>query len=217
DWGVGFHVVGDFGRTGELLRESTQWTDKFPRHASSAELREAYLTYTIPIGEGLQIKGGKFVTPLGTEILPAPGSYNDEISRSFLFNFGVPLTHTGALFSYPVLKTLTVSVGPVTGWDNPHDNNNVPSVLGGVTYTPVDMFSLSSNIIGGAEQRHNNGNPRYTWSTVATIKPIDPLTVYLEYTYGHEDKVTPSLRDATWQGWAGVASYNWTDRFNTAL
>jgi hypothetical protein len=52
---------------------------------------------------------------------------------------------------------------------------------------------------------------------VATIKPIDPLTLYLEYTYGHEEKVTPSLRDGTWQGLAGIASYNWTERFNTAL
>jgi len=39
----------------------------------------------------------------------------------------------------------------------------------------------------------------------------------LEYTYGHEENVTSSLRDGTWQGWAGIASYNWTDRFTTAL
>ena len=26
DWGVGFHVSGDFGRTGELLREATLWS-----------------------------------------------------------------------------------------------------------------------------------------------------------------------------------------------
>src|SRR5438093_1481749 len=30
DWGVGFHIVGDFGRTGELLREATFWgSNKF--------------------------------------------------------------------------------------------------------------------------------------------------------------------------------------------
>ena len=219
DWGVGFHVVGDFGRTGQLLRQATRWRDSYSptSGATSAELREAYATYTVPIGAGLQIKGGKFVTPLGTETLLAPGSYNDEISRSFLFNFAVPLTHTGALFTYPVLKILSLSAGPVTGWDDPHDNNNRPKFLGGVNFTPVDMFSLASNIIAGPEQTHNNGNNRVTWSNVATIKPIDPLTVYLEYTYGHEDKVTPSLRDGIWQGWAAVASYNWTDRFNTAL
>jgi hypothetical protein len=222
DWGVGFKVVGDFGRAGELLREATYWggSNRFPavlRDESSAELREAFLTFTIPVGEGIAVKGGKFVTPLGTEILLAPGAYNDNISRSFLFNLGVPLTHTGALFTYPLLKMLSLSGGVVTGWDNPHDNNGQPSFLGGIGFTPVDAFALASNVIFGPEQWHNSGNQRFTWSSVATLKLIDPLTIYLEYTYGHEEKITASLRDGTWQGWGAIASYNWTDRFNTAI
>jgi hypothetical protein len=222
DWGIGFKVSGDFGRTGELLREATYWggRQRFPsafRDEPSAELREAYLTTTLPLGEGIGIKGGLFVTTLGTEILPNPGAYNDTISRSFLFNLGIPLRHLGMLFSYPILKTLTIAAGPVTGWDDPHDNNGQPSVLGGITFAPFDMLSLSSNAIYGPEQWHNSGRKRFTWSTVATIKPVDPLALYLEYTYGREEEVTASLRDASWQGWAAVASFNWTDRFNTAL
>ena len=225
DWGVGFHVVADFGRTGELLREATLWSSKLHQEPS-AELREAFITFTIPVGEGLQFKGGKFVTPLGTEILPAPGAYNDNISRSFAFNFGVPLTHTGGLFTYPFAKTFSASAGLVTGWDNPSDNNNAPSFLGGVNFTPVDAFALASNIIIGREWTApgiglpiHNGGTRVTWSNVATIKPMDPLTVYLEYTLGHEQKApTPTVpKNAWWHGLAGIASYNWTDRFNTAL
>lgn len=222
DWGIGFKLVGDFGRTGELLREATFYgVNKLPGAGNggepSAELREAFVTTTVPIGEGLQIKGGLFVTPLGTEIIPAPGAYNDNISRSFLFNFGVPLRHLGLLFTYPVHKMLSISAGPVTGWDNPHDNNKQPSFLGGIAFTPVDAFSLASNIVAGPEQTHRSGPKRFTWSNVATIKPVDPLTLYLEYTYGHEEKITASLRDATWQGGAAIASYGWTDRFTTAL
>jgi hypothetical protein len=216
DWGVGFKLVGDFGRMGELLREATLWGESFHREPS-AELREAFLTTTLPLGEGLAVKGGLFVTLLGTEIIPNPGAYNDNISRSFLFNLAVPFRHLGALFSYPLLKTLTITAGPVTGWDDPHDNNGQPSFLGGISFAPGGMFSLASNVVAGPEQPHNNSRTRVAWSTVATIKPVDPLTLYLEYTYGHEDKATPSLRDATWQGWGGIASYNWTDRFNTAL
>jgi Putative beta-barrel porin-2, OmpL-like. bbp2 len=216
DWGIGFRISGDFGRTGELLREATLW-GKSLQDEPSAELREAYLTTTIPVGAGIGIKGGLFVTTLGTEILPNPGAYNDNISRSFLFNLGVPLRHLGMLFSYPVFKALTITAGPVTGWDNPRDNNRQPSVLGGISFTPVDMFALASNVIYGPEQFHNTSNKRFTWSTVATVKPIDPLALYVEYTYGNEENVTPSSRDATWQGWAAIASFNWTDRFNTAL
>jgi hypothetical protein len=43
----------------------------------------------------------------------------------------------------------------VTGWDNPHDNNNAPSGILGVNYTPSDAFGLASNLMFGPEQRHN--------------------------------------------------------------
>ena len=218
DWGIGFKLVADFGRSAELLREATFWGSKLYRE-SSAELREAFITFTIPLGEGLQVKGGKFVTPLGTEIIPAPGAYNDNISRSFAFNFGVPFTHTGALLTYPFTKTFSASAGVVTGWDDPRDINGGPSFLGGISFTPAEVFALASNIIVGPEQRSNTSNQRVTWSNVATIKPMDPLTVYLEYTLGHEEKApTPTVpKDAWWHALAGIASYNWTDRFNTAL
>lgn len=218
DWGVGFHLSGDFGRTGELLREATLW-GKTLHKEPSAELRESYITTTIPVGEGLQFKGGLFVTPLGTEILPAPGNYNDEISRSFAFNLGIPIRHLGGLFTYPVLKTLNISGGLVTGWDDPRDNNNSPSFLGGWNYTPTDAFGLASNIIIGPEQAAPTNRVRTTWSNVATIKPMDPLTMYVEYTLGYEQKAPTAAgnRNAWWHAFAGVASWNWTDRFNTAF
>ena len=218
DWGVGFHLSGDFGRTGELLREATLWGKTFHKEPS-AELRESYITTTIPIGEGLQFKGGLFVSPLGTEILLGPGNYNDEISRSFAFNYAVPLRHLGTLFTYPVLKTLSVSGGLVTGWDNPRDNNGSPSFLGGVNFTPSDAFGLASNIVVGPEQTRNSHHTRFTWSNVATIKPMDPLAIYLEYTFGTESKAsTPTgIKNAQWYAFAAVGTWSWTDRFNTAL
>ena len=156
DWGVGFHLSGDFGETGKLLRQATLWGKQLHKEPS-AELRESYITTTIPLGEGIQFKGGLFVTPLGTEILLNPGSYNDEISRSFAFNYAIPIRHLGTLFTYQALKTLSVSGGLVTGWDDPRDNNGAPSFLGGVNFTPSDTFGLASNIIFGPEQTRNTG------------------------------------------------------------
>lgn len=216
DWGVGFKLSGDFGRTAELLREATLW-GKTLKSEPSAELREAYLTTTLPIGAGLQIKGGLFVTLLGTEIIPEAGAHNDNISRSYLFGFAIPFRHLGVLFSYPIHKMVSITAGPVTGWDNPRDNNNQPSFLGGVTITPNDVFSWNSSIVYGAEQS-SNGPKRVAWANVFTIKPTDPLTLLLEYTYGHEEKASlGGTRDATWQGIGAIASYAWTDRFTTAL
>ena len=216
DWGVGFHLSGDFGRTGELLREATLWGKTFHKEPS-AELRESYITTTIPIGEGIGVKGGLWVTTLGTEILPNPGSYNDNISRSFLFNYAIPLRHLGTLFTYPVLKSLTVNAGVVTGWDDPYDNNHQPSGMWGWSFTPNDKFGLTSSFILGPEQQWNDASKRFTMSHVATFKPIDPLALTAEFTYGHETNATPSGRDATWLGFSGIASYSWTDRFTTAF
>jgi hypothetical protein len=218
DWGVGFRVSGDFGRTGELLREATFWSKNLHKE-SSAELREAFLTTTIPVGEGIGVKGGLFVTTLGTEIIPNPGAYNDNISRSFLFNLAIPFRHLGVSFSYPVLKILSANAGIVTGWDNPRDTNNSPSFLGGITLTPTDKITFASNVIAGEEpSAAGKDTARWVISNVLTVKPIDPLALYLEYTYGHQR--LGSLggdRSAVWQGVAGIASYNWTERFNTAL
>ena len=217
DWGIGFRLSGDFGRGGELLREATLW-GKSLHDEPSAEVREAYLTTTIPIGEGIGVKGGLFVTTLGTEILPNPGAYNDNISRSFLFNFAVPFRHLGVLFSYPIVKTFSVNAGVVTGWDNPRDNNREPSFMAGIGFTPVEQFALASNVIYGPEQTSRTGNQRFTMSHVATIKPFDPLTLIVEYTYGREDNASlGGTRDAVWQGIAGIGAYGWTDRFTTAL
>lgn len=217
DWGVGFKLVADFGRTGELLREATYYgVNKFKGAGNggepSAELREAFVTSTLPIGAGLQVKGGLFLAPLGTELIPTPGAYQENISRSFLANLGYPLRNLGTLFSYPVHKTVTISAGAVTGWDNPHDNNKQPSFLGGISYTPSDAFSLNSNIIVGPEQPGNTDHVRLAITNVATIKPIDPLTLFLEYTYGNEGSL-----GGHWQGIAAIASYYWTSRFYTAL
>ena len=215
-WSVGARLVGDFGRTAELLREATLWGPTLSQEPS-AELREANMTVRVPIGAGLLIKGGLFMTTLGTEIIPEPGSYNDNISRSYLFGFAIPFRHLGMLFTYPVHKTVTISMGPVTGWDNPHDNNKQPSFLAALNFAPTDKFSLASSLISGPEQKDNNGRFRTVWANVASYTPIDPLTLTAEFTYGHEQKATASLRDADWLGVATYANYSWTKRFSTAV
>ena len=48
---------------------------------------------------------------------------------------------------------------------------------------------------------------------------MDPLTLLLEYTFGTEHQApTPTgNRNAQWYNFAAVGSWDWTDRFSTAL
>src|SRR6266545_4711442 len=218
DWGVGFHLSGMFGREAELLRESTLWGKNFHKEPS-AELFESYVTTTIPVGEALQFKGGLFVTLLGAEIISQPGSYNYNITNSFDFFYAIPFRHLGGLFTYPVLKTLSVTGGLVTGWDDPRDNNGSPSFLGGVNFTPSDTFAFASSLVVGPEQTRNTNNTRFTWSNVATIKPMESLSLLLGYTFGteHQASTPTGTKNAQWYTLSAVASWDWTDRFSTAL
>ena len=56
-------------------------------------LKEAYLIVLAPIGKGLQIDFGKFVTPAGAEVIESNANLN--YSRSLLFNYAIPFYHFG--------------------------------------------------------------------------------------------------------------------------
>src|SRR5436309_5327290 len=88
----------------------------------SNDLEEAYGAYKVPLGSGLTVKAGKFVTLLGYEVIESPNNLN--FSRSFLFGLAIPFTHVGALLSYSPTERLTVTAGPVVGWDVAKDNND---------------------------------------------------------------------------------------------
>jgi hypothetical protein len=79
------------------------------RNTSVFDLQEAYLSYKIPVGSGLTVKAGKFVTLLGYEVVESPNNLN--FSRSFLFTFATPLTHVGALASYSPVEWLSLTAG----------------------------------------------------------------------------------------------------------
>jgi hypothetical protein len=68
--------------------------DEFPfRNTSHFDLQEAYLSVRIPLGTGLVIKAGKWVSLLGYEVIESPNNLN--FSRGYLFNLAGPFTQTG--------------------------------------------------------------------------------------------------------------------------
>jgi len=57
-------------------------------------LKEAYGSYLAPVGKGLQFDVGKFVTPMGAEVIESKDNWN--YSRSLLFTYAIPLYHFGS-------------------------------------------------------------------------------------------------------------------------
>jgi hypothetical protein len=185
----------------------------------SADLQQAILSYLAPVGKGLRLDFGKFVTPLGYEVIEGYDGYNDNYSRSFLFNYAIPLTHTGVKASYALSSAVSAMVMVVNGWDNARDNNSGKSIGGQLTVVPVAPVSLIFNYIGGPEKADTNGYLRQTYDFIASWKVVDALTLAINGDYGVENGaslVTPG-KNAVWKGLAGYAIASLPNKFSLAL
>ncbi len=209
--GVGFMTKVDFGKTAERI--AADWdgdgtVGNVAEEQNSVEVQDAYITYNPPGLPDLQIKAGKFVTPIGAEVIE-PWA-NPNISRSLAFSWAIPFTHTGATASYAFGSQASVMLGIVNGWDNVVDSNDGKSALASVAITPVEQFSLLLNGIYGAEQPDNGDSKRGLADVVATIKPIDNFAIILNYDYGNETDLHVG-GNAEWNAFSGIVSYDLVD------
>jgi len=204
DGGVGFMTKIDFGHTAKFIQSDWTGDGSFSNGTNNFALEEAYMTYTAGIGKGLGLKAGKFVTLLGAEVIESPSNYN--VSRSYLFGFAIPFTHTGMLLSYPFLETVSLTAGVVNGWDNVLDSNKGKTFLGGLTLKPLDAVTWGFNGTFGPEQPDRGGSQRGVFDTVLTYNMNDNVAFVVNYDYGTESNILSDGDDALWQGVAGYVS-----------
>lgn len=191
--------------------------DDVPTATPRVDLQEAYLSLRLPVGAGLTLKGGKFVTLLGVEVIEAPNNLN--VSRSLLFSFAIPLTHVGLLGSYAVTDTVAVTAGPVLGWDTATGRNEAPSGLGQISYSGIKALSASLNLILGPEKvaGTDTHHLRGVVDLVLSYTGVTGLSLGLNADYGWEQDAAPDGGTAVWWGAAAYAAYDWTQALRTAV
>jgi len=197
--------------------------DQFPfRNTSKFDVLEAYVSARLPLGSGLTVSGGKFVSLLGYE--NPEGPLNLNWSRGYLYTFAGPTTVTGGFVSYTFLGWLTVGVGAVTGSDTTADNNSTPSGTGEIAVELANGFSGTLGWLIGPEQDNQNTHTRYVLDLVLSYTGLNRTTLALEATYGYEDHEaflaslhTRRNTNAAWWGWALYGAYEWTAKIRTAL
>lgn len=129
-----------------------------PRSASSGELpgnfglRQGFLSYVAPLGSGLRLDVGKFITMAGFEYIETFDNPNDNASRSLLFNYAIPFTHTGVQATYVFSPKLKAVVHLVNGWDNALSLTAGKTACGQLNVTPTEALSLYFNYCGGVEK-----------------------------------------------------------------
>ncbi|NJD55273.1 MAG: porin [Nitrospirae bacterium] len=211
------------GGVGYKLKVSAGETAKFI-HASGLgdpgdafDLTEAYIDYVAPLGKGLKFRFGKFVTMHGAEVIEAKDDMN--YSRSLLFNYAIPFTHTGLMLSYPFSDKFFVSFYVVNGWDNFDDEGSSKTLGLSTGFTPSEQVSLILNLMNGREADLQTGieSTRFLADAVATIKPVKNLTFALNGDYAVQKDSAPDGSDAKWYGIAGYVKYDFSDLFSATV
>ena len=164
----------------------------------------------------LSIIAGKYVTNAGAEVIKSAADVN--YSRSILFGYAIPFTHTGVRATYKFSDALTLLGGVNQGWDAFRDPNRDKTIELGGTFAPSKSLSVTGSYYGGKERVTNyplsvaNGM-RNLFDVVVTFNPTEPLTLTLNYDYGDQAKGSAIGGKAKWQGVAGYATYQINDQW----
>jgi hypothetical protein len=210
--GIGYRLKLSAGETAKFIHASGLGKSDDP-----FDLTEAYINYIAPLGKGLKFQFGKFVTMHGAEVIEAKDNMN--YSRGLLFNYAIPLTHTGLMVGYPFSDMVGANFYVVNGWDNFNDDGNSKTLGLSVNVTPAEQFSAVVNLMNGREQDLQTGirSDRFLSDTVITVKPVKNLTFVVNTDYAIQSNSATDGGDAKWYGVAGYAKYDFTDFFSTAV
>ena len=215
---LGFHIALGFGQAMDIVNSAAG-----PNELSFAQyLKEGYLEYMAPVGKGLQVNVGKFVTPNGAEVIETKDNWN--YSRSLLFAFAIPYYHFGASAKYAFNPKFSVTGYLVNGWNDVVAVNTGKTLGVSLAWTPNSKFSVAENYMGGPTLSNDNTDWRHLLDTVITYNPTAKLSFMANYDYGRQsfDTVYQSANGipfalAKWSGLAGYAKYAPNDKWAIAL
>lgn len=203
---TGYHIALGFGQAMNAVNASDPGGLGFDQY-----LKEAYFSYVAPIGKGLQIDAGKFVTPHGAEVIETKDNLN--YSRGLLFSYAIPYFHYGLRAKYTFSDKYSLSGFLVNGWNNVIDNNTGKAFGISFSWTPTKKISVIQNYMAGPEQTNNTSNWRQLWDTVATYAPSSKLSFTLNTDYGRGDRIAGVIDPVFWTGAAGYVKYAVSEKY----
>lgn len=181
------------------------------------DVTQAFVHY----GAGpLTVIAGKYVTLSGAEVIKSAADTN--YSRSILFGYAIPFTHTGVRATYKLSDSLGFVGGVNQGWDAFEDTNHAKTLELQATVTPDKSMSFLFTGYSGKERVTNypkssvNGT-RSLLDVVATFNLSDPLTLIVNFDYGTQKGGSASGGTAKWQGLAGYVNYQFSEQWRLSI
>ncbi len=141
----GFRVDLQFGQATETLQGN-------PANETRPEIYrnifQAYGSWIVPVGKGIEVDMGKWASSLGIE-----GNYTKDqmnYTRSYYFYF-LPFYHAGARASYKLNDKFTANYWIVNGTNQSEPTNGYKDELFGYAYQPVKPVNWTFNYYNGQE------------------------------------------------------------------
>ena len=203
-----------------IASTGTGATDEF-------DVTQAYVHYA---KGGLMLIGGKYVTLAGAEVIKSPANLN--FSRSILFGYAEPSTHTGVrAYFTPDGSAVspdgkwTFIAGYNNGWDVLRESQSIAAdgsiadektIELGANGTIGKNLSLAAVYYTGNEPGAIVGK-RELLDLVATFNATDNLSFILNYDTAKQEDAVAVGSDAKWNGLAGYVNYKLNDTWRTAF
>jgi hypothetical protein len=189
--------------------------------AGDLDLQQGFGSYIAPLGSGLRLDLGKFITPFGYEVIEGYDGWNDNATRSLLFGYAIPFTHTGVRAAYTFSPRASATALVVNGWDDARDNNRAKSVGAQLVLTPVEPLTILVGAMTGAERPGNDSDHRSLLDLSLIWKARANLTLGANGDWAAEHEALGPNADAHWSGIAGyarlgpIAGVTWSMRGET--
>lgn len=149
---AGFMFTLLYGNTAAFLGQGSPAGARLGTGDSTSDyyIHQAYVNYLAPIGEGVDIRFGKFATLIGAEVADTTQNFN--ITNGNVYNLFQPIDHLGVLASTSI-GPISLAAGVVNegalGNSSP-DINKEKSYLGQIGFS-TDTVGAGVTVLYGAE------------------------------------------------------------------
>ncbi len=178
-------------------------------------LQQAFVSWKAPVGNGLQLDMGKFITHIGAEVIEGYDGWNWNFSRSFLFGLTIPFIHTGVRASYEFNDQWSAMASVSNGFAVGETDTNKAKSLGlQLGYSPTENVGILANWIGGNEP--SNTQFLQVLDFVVDVGVTNELSLLGNFVYGTHENGSGYADGSTakWFGYALYARYDFSKLFS---
>jgi len=223
NWDFGFGIETGYGRD-DFFTHSNGILDQHNKQGGTGnddqlDLLQAYGQVGIPVGTGLTVEAGKFLTLLGYEKIDP--TQNMFYTHSYGFSYGKPFTMTGILGAYTFsdesssTDSSTLTGGITRGWNqSTYDNNgDIDGVI--QLKNTTGSFDWTINAMVGPEGvlPYGPADHAHWWfvpEAIGVFRVSDQLSIAADLLYG----TAPDLTQ--WFSAAAYAQYKFDPHVSLA-